>query len=291
MAGQAASDEGYVACGWTHDKQLQSSYDSHLKLFYTAHDHGVWSIGTDVILKERPYDGSRNEAKALKLLASYSQNPAPELLHDWVDQDGRYFLLQERMDGDTLETVWPTLTDLQKVAIADQVAGVCKRLQFITSPRIERVDRRACSSTLLFGDSEPHGPFRSDAELWDAVSLPLRQRSFPQKALDSLQKRFPQYASYVLTHGDLSIGNIMVKDGQLVGILDWEHAAYYPLGYEYILASWGVNAEDVAWKRLLQQRLDLKDSAKWFWMELYHLRNYPDLDEEGKEVLERLSAQ
>ena len=36
--------------------------------------------------------------------------------------------------------------------------------------------------------------------------------------------------AYVLTHCDLHIGNIVVKDGQLVvDILDWEHAAYYPV--------------------------------------------------------------
>lgn len=36
--------------------------------------------------------------------------------------------------------------------------------------------------------------------------------------------------AYALTHCDLNIVNVMVKDGQLVvDILDWEHAAYYPV--------------------------------------------------------------
>lgn len=36
----------------------------------------------------------------------------------------------------------------------------------------------------------------------------------------------------------------MVKDGKLVGILDWEYAAYYPIWYEYVSASWGLTEMD-----------------------------------------------
>lgn len=83
----------------------------------------------------------------------------------------------------------------------------------------------------------------------------------------------------------------MVKDGQLVGILDWEYAAYYPIWYEYVSATWGFTEADAEWRRLLRQRLDTYEDAKSFWMDLYHLRNYPDLDEKGREVLENLSAE
>jgi aminoglycoside phosphotransferase (APT) family kinase protein len=293
MAGKAL-DEGCVACGWTHNKQSRCCYSSHVKLIYGAHDRGVWSIGTDLILKERPDDGPKDEAKTLKLLASYTNIPAPELVCDWVDRNRRYFVLQKRMDGETLEDVWPILSHNQRVAIADQVAGICKHLHSITSSRIQSVDQTACSPALLFFDFEPRGPFHSDLELWDAISLTLHnppERSFPQQALDNLKKRFPKCAPYVLTHCDLNIGNIMVKDGQLVGILDWEYAAYYPIWYEYVSATWGFTEADAEWRRLLRQRLDTHEDAKNFWMNLYHLRNYPDLDEKGREVLENLSAE
>lgn len=149
MAGKA-SGEGCVACGWTHDKQSRCCYSSHVKLIYGAHDRGVWSIGTDLILKERPDDGPKNEAKTLKLLASYTSIPAPELVCDWVDRNRRYFVLQKRMDGETLEDAWPVLSHNQRVAIADQVAGVCRHLHSITSSSIQSVDQTACSPALLF---------------------------------------------------------------------------------------------------------------------------------------------
>jgi len=37
----------------------------------------------------------------------------------------------------------------------------------------------------------------------------------------------------VLSHGDFHAGNIMVKDGKIEAIIDWELAGYYPWWFEY----------------------------------------------------------
>ncbi|OOF99121.1 hypothetical protein ASPCADRAFT_513206 [Aspergillus carbonarius ITEM 5010] len=284
------NSDGCIACGWTSAKQKQCCYSSHVKLIYGAHDRGVWSIGSDLILKERPDEGPKAEVDTLRKLATYEDIPAPKLLRDWVDRDGRYFVLVECMDGQTLEKVWPSLSESQKLVIADQVVQVRNQLRKLTSPSIQGVDQCPCSPALLFFDLKPRGPFHSDAELWDALTLTLRDKSFPQKVLDNLKKRLPPCEPYVLTHCDLNLGNIMVKDGKLVGILDWEYAAYYPIWYEYVSASYGFTEMDAEWKKPLRQRLDVHADAKAFWMDVYHLRQYPDLDEKGPEILEKLSS-
>lgn len=114
-------------------------------------------------------------------------------------------------------------------------------------------------------------------------------RSFPRRALENLKKHMPKCEPYVLTHCDLNLGNLIVREGALVGILDWEFAAYYPIWYEYVSASWGWTEEDAEWKNLLQERMgahgDGHGDAKAFWMELRQLRKYPDLDEKGQRVL------
>ena len=50
---------------------------------------------------------------------------------------------------------------------------------------------------------------------------------------------------------------------------------------------------DVEWKRLLQERLGVNgeahQDAKAFWEGLRNLRGFPNLDEKGREALERLS--
>lgn len=289
------SSQGCVACGWTLEQQDQCSYSSHVKLFYGASRRGAWSIGSDVIMKERPDEGPKTEVTTLKHLAAYPDIPVPKVLLDWVDDNGRYFVLQKRMKGQTLEQAWPSLSESQKIAIADQVVGVRKQLRSLTSPSIQCVDQSPCTPGLLLPSRETHGPFHSDCELWEAISLTLHDppnKTFPQPALENLKKRLPKCEPYVLTHCDLNLGNIMVKDGALVGILDWEFAAYFPIWYEYVSASWGWTEEDAEWKKLLQARLDFHgdghEDAKNFWVDLRRLRKYPDLDERGREALERL---
>ena len=151
------SDKSCIACGWTLDKQNRCHYTSHLKLFYGASTRGVWSIGSDVILKDRPDEGpkAKIEVKTLKYLAAYTDIPVPNVLRDWVDHNGRYFVLNERICGQTLEEAWPSLSEPQKIAIADQVVQVRKQLRSITSTSIQCVDESPCYPGLLFFDLEP----------------------------------------------------------------------------------------------------------------------------------------
>ncbi|KAJ5577057.1 hypothetical protein N7535_003983 [Penicillium sp. DV-2018c] len=153
-----AVDKSCIACGWTLDKEKRCHYTSHLKLFYGASTRGVWSIVSDVILKDRPDEGPKAKI---------------EVLHDWVDREGRYFVLNERIDGQTLEEAWPSLSVDQKIDIADQVVKIRKQLRSITSASIQCIDQSPCYPGLLFFDLEPRGPFHSDQELWDALALNL----------------------------------------------------------------------------------------------------------------------
>lgn len=41
------------ACSWSSERQDGCYYDSHVKLFYGVSDRGVWSLGSNLILKER----------------------------------------------------------------------------------------------------------------------------------------------------------------------------------------------------------------------------------------------
>lgn len=92
-----------------------------------------------------------------------------------------------------------------------------------------------------------------------------------------------------LTHCDLNLGNIMVRHGKVVGILDWEYVVFFPIWYEYVSASFGFSDMDVEWKKLLRERLDAHgeahENAKAFWTDMCNLRQYPNLDEKGQETL------
>ncbi|KAI9640098.1 hypothetical protein NHQ30_011500 [Ciborinia camelliae] len=50
----------------------------------------------------------------------------------------------------------------------------------------------------------------------------------PDGSPDTVKRGGP----FVLSHGDLNAMNIMVKDGRVTAILDWEHGGYLPEWYE-----------------------------------------------------------
>ncbi|KAJ5100440.1 hypothetical protein N7456_006492 [Penicillium angulare] len=181
-------EQGCDTCGWTLDKKSKCDYTSHLKLFYGASTRGVWSIGSDVILKDRPDEGpkAKVEVNTLRYLEAHTNIPVPKVLRDWVDRNGRYFVLNERVAGQTLEELWPSLTEAQKIDISDQVVKVRKQLRSITSDSIRCVDKIPCYPGLLFFDLECRGPFHSSEELWNALALSLPK--VPQQILENFKK-------------------------------------------------------------------------------------------------------
>jgi hypothetical protein len=164
-------EKSCVACGWTLDKEKRCHYTSHLKLFYGASTRGVWSIGSDVILKDRPDEGpkARVEVKTLNYLATHTDIPIPKVLRDWVDRDGRYFVLNERIDGQTLEEAWTSLSEPQKIDVADQVVKVRKQLRSVTSTSISVLIKAHVIQAYYFSILSPVDRFtltKSSGMLW-----------------------------------------------------------------------------------------------------------------------------
>ncbi|POR32750.1 Putative phosphotransferase enzyme family protein [Tolypocladium paradoxum] len=52
----------------------------------------------------------------------------------------------------------------------------------------------------------------------------------------------------VFTHGDIAARNIMVRDGRIVALLDWEFAGWYPEYWEYVFALRGM--DNIDWETL-----------------------------------------
>jgi len=143
-------------------------------------------------------------------------------------------------------------------------------------------------STFLFRDGfgKLHDPLSSDGELW-AVWAPVL-KDLPEKAPSRFRERMPYAEPYTFTHDDLLTGNIMVKDGKLAGILDWESSGYFPVWWEFTCAGTGLGEEDKQWKSLLQKHLPQHKEGHEFWLDLYALSAYPDLNERGLKVLAQL---
>lgn len=110
------------------------------------------------------------------------------------------------------------------------------QLRNLTPPdpnRVCSIDDGPCRSFRVTPD--PFGPFPDVASFHEKIL-----RTCPISEWERLEKIVPQ--SYnkehrvVFSHGDLHISNILVHNGRLSGLIDWECAGWYPEYWDYTIA-------------------------------------------------------
>lgn len=273
------------ACSWSPTRQEECRYNSHVKLFYGVSNRGVWSLGSNLILKERSIEPPNFESLNIRFLAERTSIPIPQIVEEWHEDNGTYFLLTKRIQGQPLSEIWPTMSETDKERVAKQTAEYVMQLRELHSDRMESLGGRPLYSAFLFpnGYGIGHGPFSSDDELWAEISLSLS--NVPEDICLKLRQRMPSAAPYTFTHCDLTNVNIIVDNGNLAGILDWESSGYFPVWWEFTCAGIGLGQEDKEWKELLRKHLPDHTEARNFWLDFFALRKYPNLDERGLDFL------
>ena len=275
-------------CGWSQEKQNTCNYHSHVKLIYGVSDRGVWSLGSRFILKERPADAPNFESLNIRFLQRNTAIPIPNILTQWTEEDGRCFVIMERLRGTPLSEVWGKMSTVERDKLARQTVHSLHQLRNLTSMRIKSLSDDPVYSAFLFpsGFGKPHGPLSSDDELWEEMTKTWD--GFPETARQHLREQMPPATPYTFTHGDLAMANIMVEDGKLIGIIDWESSGYFPIWWEFTCAGIGLSDDDKQWKNMLRQHMGNYSEAWQFWRNFYILSKYPNLDEEGMALLKAL---
>ncbi|MCJ1444186.1 MAG: hypothetical protein MMC23_004687 [Stictis urceolatum] len=278
------------ACSWTQERQEGCWYQSRVKLFYGVSDRGVWSIGSKLILKERSSKGANFEAANVEFIKEKTTIPVQTIIEAWSEDEDRYFLLARRVPGTTMCEAWPFLSEDDRERIAKQTADYLAQLRNLQSPMIESLGGKPVYDAFLFpGDYEnPSGPLGSDKALWNKIASSIAH--IPEKAQQYLKSRMPPAQPYTFSHRDLTDVNIMVDNGNLSGIIDWEAAGYYPVWWEYVGAGIGHGLQDKEWKNLLRKHMPKYDGAWEFYLDFLSLKRFPTLDERGSKLLERIEV-
>ncbi|PYH44074.1 kinase-like protein [Aspergillus saccharolyticus JOP 1030-1] len=262
------------ACTFSPERQRCCSYDSHVKIFYEAGDRATWALGSDWILKDLGPRHANAEALNACFVKENTTIPVPTIIADHKDS-GHTLTLMTRIPGEPLNVAWPKLTDSEKEKIAEQTAEYLLQLRALQSDCIKGVgDHPTYSHWLYEEDGQANAPcpfFTSDEETWNGLARRLNP-AVPEKARRRLRSYMPPVEPFTFTHNDLTHVNIMVKDGELTGIIDWEGAGYYPVWWQYTSNIITLEGEDDAqWKRLLRKYMPKIDGAYWFWVYYYFL--------------------
>lgn len=246
------STEPCVACSWSPELQSHTRYKSDIKLFYGASNWGYWNLGSRYILKDRSLRPSHTDPENHAFVQKNTTIPVPKILAFWEEPEDKCITIEGRIDGSTLEDLWPTLSEPERHGIARQTADYLKQLRGLQSDKVQGINAAPVYNGFLFQDPKrPNGPFETQDAMWEAISAPLKEVALPDKAVSYLHEHMPASEPRTFTHGKLHYSLIIVKDKKVVGITDWAGSGFLPCWAEYALATIGEEEGDREWRRIL----------------------------------------
>ncbi|CAK7210826.1 hypothetical protein SBRCBS47491_000909 [Sporothrix bragantina] len=190
---------------------------------FTLHPGGVLKkTGRSVHLGEA--DVLRAAAASASARQTFYARPQQAVYGTETTPGGGFRLSMEYIEGQTLSQVWPGLTHEEKTAYARQFRGILETMRTVSPPSSLSKEGEtfigACDGTEI-----------RDGRVYDTYTAPT-----PAVLLDAFTQRLTKQPLHriVLTHGDLAPRNIMVRDGVIVALVDWEDAGWYPEYWEFV---------------------------------------------------------
>ncbi|KAL1385432.1 kinase-like domain-containing protein [Phyllosticta capitalensis] len=208
---------------------------------------GLYKIDARTVIKTGVATGMA-EAAALRFVRENTSVPVPQVYDAYMREDDPECgaIVMEFIKGDTLNNVWAELDQSQKDSIKAQLKDYVGQLRAIKSDFIGAVDGGPCHDQIFSDDIGAYGPFKSDDEFREGCiqAMYACRRTHWSETVAQFIRALPQ-GEIVLTHNDLHPRNIIVRDGQVVGIVDWEMSGFYPKYWEYVKAWYRVGIDEV----------------------------------------------
>lgn len=245
--------------------------------------HIIWSIGASIIIKESPRDLTHetpfDERHILDFVQRRTTIPIGLVIDEKIEREGSnnpvHVMIRGMIQGVSLDRLdWSDISPDQRRRYADQTVDLIRQLRGLTEAYMGRLGKTPLVDMMLFNVNNPipQGPFNTDDELWAAMAATLGPVGrFPQQALDKLRSQMPSCAPYTFTHGDLSQGNIIVRDGNVVGLIDFKWSGYFPVWWEYAKNRGGTPWNPNEWCQLLAERMDPHQDGWEFWSKFHSL--------------------
>ncbi|CAG7934639.1 unnamed protein product [Penicillium olsonii] len=183
------------------------------------------------------------EAEALRFVRTKTSLPVPELYSADVDESiGRGMIVMEYIEGEVLRDVINDMDLERRQKIISQLQAYMSEVRSVKGDFTGSVDGSPCEDPVFCADQGAFGPYKTETEFNDGL---IRAMEIPGENswVTHVSKliRAMSYHEIVLTHADFSPRNIIIRGDQVVGILDWEMAGFYPAYWEYIKALYHPN--------------------------------------------------
>jgi len=200
-----------------------------------------------------------SEAATMQFIANHTKIPVPKVY--WAfSRKGRTYIVMERIDGDYVGNAWYWRSKESRDYILQQIKAMVAEMRSIPPPADARVANVTGESLydIRLPEENPggwgrFGPFKSISDfhryLRRGVEASPEQRANPEQRaeINELIKMHGETWPICFTHGDLSSLNILARGDEVVGIVDWETAGWYPSYWEYTTAR-NANPQNEFWR-------------------------------------------
>ncbi|KAL4956526.1 kinase-like protein [Aspergillus filifer] len=178
------------------------------------------------------------EAETLRFVRANTSLPVPEVYDAYIDDElERGVIVMQYIDADALQDIWENMDVAEQDAIIAQLRGYMDELRAIRGAFVGPIDRSACEDPLFTVELGSFGPYADEEAFHGGIvrAIEMVEEGPWARQVAGFVSALPKH-DIVLTHADLTPRNILVREGKVVGIIDWEMAGYFPAYWEYVKA-------------------------------------------------------
>ena len=216
------------------------------------------------------------EREGLCYAAANTTVPVPKV-YRVHQRDGKLAIEMEYFRGSQdLWSGWRTLSPEQKGSVVDDVAAYVKQLRDLVPSEAQKISSTAggpCRD-IRIANVKLFGPFKDSTAFHECVrggmSLEEASKSFSDTVIRVHERKY----DVKFTHGDLGAQNILVREGRVVAIVDWECAGWYPEYWEYTKAHYNYVYVPEFYDMLVQA-IDRYDEQLKAERELWRMFDHP----------------
>ncbi|KAL8948055.1 MAG: hypothetical protein Q9222_005722 [Ikaeria aurantiellina] len=200
--------------------------------------------------------GDFSEAQTIQFIARHTSIPVPKI-YCCFKRKGDIWLVMEWIKGRDVAQGWRQRSEQSKDRILDQLRHMITEMRQVPHPEhlgVASVTGGALNDGRVPGSSDIFGPFKTVADFHSYVRGGIDDAPQMPEIQQIITKHNEPWP-ICFTHGDLSSFNIVVRGDDVVGIIDWETAGWYPSYWEYTNA-WHVNPFNTFWQDEIDKFLE-----------------------------------
>ncbi|CCF38682.1 phosphotransferase [Colletotrichum higginsianum] len=209
------------------------------------------------------------EAEALRV-AVRAGIPAPSVHDVQATSDGQGRIRMDYIQGQSLDKLWPDMSAEKRKDMARQLREIVVTMRSVAPPPnlIGACDGTEIRDTRLYNTY--HSPPCRDEAAFNDFLLSGLYESVPPLLREAFSRRLRTNHRVVLSHCDLAPRNILVQEGKIKGLVDWEDSGWYPEYWEYVKffqraadKEWKEYAEDIFPELYHDELVDFVAISKW----------------------------